>query len=461
MMSFVHQKTLNTDNQEQQMGKSKEDYLAALVEYVSQSLGKEWKVVAHSSDSLAKAISPLANALRLRTNATLKSVVQIWVEQTAPILAIVEMGQDMRELQNRTQTMASASEEMSASIKEVARTSEFVVQESRDVKARLVGGVQSVDQSIDIMNGISVAFGALTGKVQALDKASEQIADILKTIEQIASQTNLLALNATIEAARAGEAGKGFAVVAGEVKALANQTAQATDDIRQRIASLQKGMADMLVSMNDGTQRVTQGLDAIKSTGGKIRDISGQLDGVTQRMADVSATVQQQTAVTGDVSGNLDIIARMADQSIGRLAQLTGSMEKSSAVVQKELTDIVKDPDDEMLVMVAKADHASFKKRVFDALAGRSQTKAGDLPDHHGCRLGKWYDQIENAQIRQMPEFLRLVEPHQRVHQHGKQALAALAAGDMANALKEARSLDDASMEVIANLDRLHQRLTS
>jgi methyl-accepting chemotaxis protein len=90
------------------------------------------------------------------------------------------------------------------------------------------------------MESIASAFSGLTGKVQALDKASEQIAAILKTIEKIAAQTNLLALKRDHRSGAAGEAGKGFAVVAGEVKTLAKQTAGATEDIRGASQLLRK-----------------------------------------------------------------------------------------------------------------------------------------------------------------------------------------------------------------------------
>jgi methyl-accepting chemotaxis protein len=103
-----------------------------------------------------------------------------------------------------------------------------------ETAARASQGADAAQIARDTMNQIEESSQVLERRVEALTDASKRINAILTTIEAIASQTNLLALNATIEAARAGEAGRGFAVVAGEVKALAGQTAKATEDIAAR-----------------------------------------------------------------------------------------------------------------------------------------------------------------------------------------------------------------------------------
>jgi len=247
--------------------------------------------VLESPDAASELLRPAARFLQGLVASTLKTIVDIWVEQIGPLMSIAEMTGDMRELEQRAQAMASASEEMAASIGEVARSAEIVSQESQSVKQELASSVGSVGQAVSTMDDIAGAFSQMKEKVEVLEKASEQIAQILKTIEQIASQTNLLALNATIEAARAGDAGKGFAVVAGEVKTLAKQTANATEEIRQRIGALQQGMNDMLSSMNDGSEKVNNGSEVIKVVGDGIRGVGDRVEAVVQKMVSVSSTV--------------------------------------------------------------------------------------------------------------------------------------------------------------------------
>lgn len=412
-----------------------------------------------SFDGMGKYFKPIVMFIRKKNMAILQTIVNIWVEQTAPLLSIGLMIRDMRDLQRRSQAMASASEEMAASVREVAHTTDLVSQDASAVRHELAGSVQSVNEAFQTMDGITTAFNSIEEKVHVLEKASEQIAQILKTIEKIASQTNLLALNATIEAARAGEAGKGFAVVASEVKNLAKQTAGATEDIRGRIALLQQGMTDMLSSMNDGSAHVAQGTNVIKVVGDNIHTVGERIEDVVQKMVEVSSTVQEQSAVTADVAQNIASIAKMADTTLSGIDGLTTSIENASKIVQTELGQIVKNPDAAMLVLVTKADHASFKKRVIDTIIGHGTTKSTDLPDNHHCRLGVWYDSFKGEEIRSLPEFKKLDDPHHRVHAHGRASLANYENDDFAGALVEARKMDEASHEVIEILDALYRKI--
>lgn len=444
-----------------QQGESEQSVvsLAELDRVVKQLVAGDHKSVLKGKDPLSIILKPVASDLSEKTLNRLKTLIQLWVQQTEPVLALAEMLHDMRNLEKRNQAMATASEEMAASINEVARSASHVSQDSQIVKTDLAKSVETVGCAVTTMNGITTAFDALRGKVQVLEKASEQIASILKTIEQIASQTNLLALNATIEAARAGEAGKGFAVVASEVKTLAKQTSTATEDIRQRITALQAGMSDMLLSMEDGSARVSSGAETIKQVGEGIDSVGDRVDSVASKMIDVSATVEEQTKVTEEVAVNIAAVVPMSERMLTSIDHLAGTMEKSGAFINNALQVLTQNPDPSTIVLIAKSDHASFKKRVVDVLASRGTTKSTDLPDHHLCRLGKWYDAVTDERIRNLSAFRAIVEPHQRVHHHGKLALEAYAREDMAAALNEAKQMDMASSEVIAALDELYAKM--
>ncbi|MFS2317126.1 methyl-accepting chemotaxis protein [Maricaulis sp. D1M11] len=132
-----------------------------------------------------------------------------------------------------------------------------------DTAARASQGAEAAQIARDAMNQVEESSQVLERRVEALTDASQRINAILSTIEAIASQTNLLALNATIEAARAGEAGRGFAVVAGEVKALAGQTAKATEDIASRISALDAEVKEILEGVRSSGVSVAQGREAV------------------------------------------------------------------------------------------------------------------------------------------------------------------------------------------------------
>ncbi|UWU94727.1 methyl-accepting chemotaxis protein [Bradyrhizobium sp. CB1015] len=197
------------------------------------------------------------------------------------------------EASTNVQSVASATEELSSSITEISRQ----VQES----ARLAG--DAVNQA-----------RTTTDRVGELSAAAARIGDVVELINTIAGQTNLLALNATIEAARASEAGRGFAVVASEVKALAEQTAKATGEIGQQIASIQT---------------------ATEHSVGAIRDISHTIEKLSEISSTIAAAVEEQGAATQEISRNVQQAATGTHQVSANITDVQrGAGETGSASTQ-------------------------------------------------------------------------------------------------------------------------------
>ncbi len=411
------------------------------------------------TDAIGKMMKPITLAMRKKTMTALSTIVNIWVEQTNPLLVIAEMFRDMRDFEKRSQTMAAAAEEMMASINEIARSAEVVSEDAKSVKTDLAEGVGHVDEALSSMEGISSAFGELTEKVRTLDQASEQIASILKTIEKIASQTNLLALNATIEAARAGDAGKGFAVVASEVKGLSKQTSSATEDIRKRIAALQDGMSDMLASMTDGTTRVTNGKEVIKAVSQSINLVGERVDAVTEKMVDVSAAVKQQSTAVNEVTGNIGAIAEMSREVLKKCEKVTLGINSAGGFVRSGLQAITKVLDSDMIIVLTKADHATYKKFILDTLIGQGELTSDKVFSHADCRLGKWCAQA-SEEVRSLPSFSNLQAPHKAVHDFGKQALVCHEQDDPTAALEAAKKMDEISFDVIKGINALYDEIS-
>jgi methyl-accepting chemotaxis protein len=207
------------------------------------------------------------------------------------------------EAEGNVQTVAAAAEELSASIAEIGRQ----VGQSTSIASKAVTATARTDERV----------GALAG-------AAQRIGEVVGLIQAIASQTNLLALNATIEAARAGEAGKGFAVVASEVKSLANQTAQATDDIRQQVEAIQGSTAEVVTAIRDIAETIRE----MNEIGGAIATAIDQQSGATR---DISANVQQAARHTSSVSEGVGAVTETSERVGGAAGRVLGAAQGLSA----------------------------------------------------------------------------------------------------------------------------------
>jgi methyl-accepting chemotaxis protein len=209
---------------------------------------------------------------------------------------------------NNVGTVAAAAEELSSSVAEISRQ----VNRSSEIASKAVGDAERTNAT-----------------VQALSTGAEKIGEVVKLIHSIAAQTNLLALNATIEAARAGESGRGFAVVASEVKALANQTAKATEEISAQVAAMQASTSDAVVSIGGITETIAQMSEitvsistAIDQQGDATREIARNIQSVAAGSSEISAHIGGVTtaaAATGTAASDVLSNARELDNQSGKL----------------------------------------------------------------------------------------------------------------------------------------------
>ena len=354
-----------------------------------------------------------------------------------------------------SRTISAAAAELVASVEEIARNSESASAEAVETDHTVGVGRSAVADVAQAIANIGSAVDETASSVDELSKASEQIGQILTVIEGIAGQTNLLALNATIEAARAGKAGRGFAVVASEVKNLANQTSRSTEDITRRIAALKNGMSDILETMQRSNAAVAEGRSAIERAATTMDTVAGQVSNVTMKMRDISDILGGQRSTSVEIAESIERVAVTATENRTVLSTMSDKISSNN----DRFADLAKswfEPDsDRSLCEMAKIDHVFFKKRVVDALAGRTQWKPEEMPDHHNCRLGKWYDAITRSEYRNLDSYRALVEPHGRVHAYGIAALRAHSEGRTGEAFEALEQLNSASREVLGLLDEL------
>jgi len=233
------------------------------------------------------------------------------------------------EVASQTNTVATASEEMSATSSDIARNCSMAAEASRQTTESANAGAVVVQETIAGMNVIAERVRETSRTIEALGSRSDQIGQIVGTIEDIADQTNLLALNAAIEAARAGEQGRGFAVVADEVRALAERTTKATREIGEMIKAIQKETQEAVKAMEAGVHEVEKGAVSSQKSGKALEDILERISEVTMQVNQIATAAEEQTATTGEVTSNIQQItevvhqtARGADETAGAAAQL-------------------------------------------------------------------------------------------------------------------------------------------
>jgi len=244
------------------------------------------------------------------------------------------------EVAAQTGTVATASEQMSATSSEIASNCTAAADASLKSTNSATSGAEIVQQTIVGMGVIADRVRTTSQTVEALGVRSEQIGEIVGTIEDIADQTNLLALNAAIEAARAGELGRGFAVVADEVRALAERTTTATKEIGTMIKSIQRETREAVRAMNEGVQEVEKEAVSAQKSGEALEEILESIKEVAAQVGQIATAAEEQTAATGEVTHNIQQItsvvvetAHGAEETATAAAQLASQAGELQALV--------------------------------------------------------------------------------------------------------------------------------
>ncbi|MGD9367009.1 MAG: methyl-accepting chemotaxis protein, partial [Desulfobacteraceae bacterium] len=233
-----------------------------------------------------------------------------------------QMSQGIQNVSDKSNTVSTAAEEMSgnmntvsAAMEQSATNANMVASAAEEMSSTIGEIAQNAEKARIISDEANNKVNNASTNMDQLGRAADSIGKVVETITDISEQVNLLALNATIEAARAGEAGKGFAVVANEIKELAKQTAEATQDIKEKIEGIQ------------GTTSTTVG---------QITEINQVIANVSSVVANIATAVEQQSAATKEIAGNV----AQASQGIQEVNENVNQSSSVSSEISSEIAGV-------------------------------------------------------------------------------------------------------------------------
>lgn len=240
---------------------------------------------------------------------------------------------------NRTDQVATAMNEMSATAQEVARHAADAARAADDADQSAQQGEKVMQTTIHSITQMRGEIANTATVIRRLEADSGRIGKVLEVIRGIAEQTNLLALNAAIEAARAGEAGRGFAVVADEVRNLAQRTAESIIEINQIIQNVQTGAVDAAQAIESGQARSDESVEQVTQAGAMLERITLAVEAIRDMNRQIATAAEEQTSVAEDISRNLTEITAIASTNLDNV-QRTESASQNLHGLSGQLNEV-------------------------------------------------------------------------------------------------------------------------
>ncbi|UFH50767.1 methyl-accepting chemotaxis protein [Pseudomonas sp. KNUC1026] len=264
-------------------------------------------------------------AMQSNLRSTLQLITDSAVQLAAAAEELAQITQQARQGISRqgqeTELAATAVNQMTAAVEEVARSATFAAQATQASQQSAAQGRERVVQTLSSIARLSDSVASTSDQVSQLANQTQSISQVLEVIRAIAEQTNLLALNAAIEAARAGEQGRGFAVVADEVRALAHRTQSSTQDIEKMIAGIKLGSQQAVQAMAVSSSEAGQTLRVAQEAGEAIHRITDAIGEISEKNLVIASASEQQAQVARSVDHNLVSIKDLAGHSASAATQ--------------------------------------------------------------------------------------------------------------------------------------------
>ncbi|MFO7818585.1 MAG: cache domain-containing protein [Thermodesulfobacteriota bacterium] len=375
----------------------------------------------------------------------------------------------------KANTVASAAEEMSTNMNSVASAMEQtstnvnnLASSAEEMSTTISDIADNADKTRKVTKEAVSEARKSSQNITRLGKAAQEIDKVSESIAAISSQTDLLALNATIEAARAGEAGKGFAVVAGEIKELARQSAEATEDIAQKVKGIQDVTENSVSDIENVAKIINKVDEYVESIAASVEEQSA----ATQEIAD---NVAQSSEGVGEVNEHVNQSSTASSQIAEEIAQVNSEARDISALstqidaTSRELSSIAVSLR-EMLkqfkigtplfeIGTVKSAHLKWRTRLESLIHGDISLNPEEIASDHECDFGKWYysDEVQDR-LGEMDIFKELGKIHADLHTMARKIAVNVQEGNMDKARVNLEKLEEIRKEMFDRLDKIYQR---
>lgn len=381
------------------------------------------------------------------------------MDKNAEIIQIKDLIEQLNIQNSEIQTATAATEEMTASIIEVANNTTTVSEYTENAVGKIGKGSLLIKTALHEIVKTDQSFSNIVHSFSMLRNRVQDITKIVDTLRDLANQTNLLSLNASIEAARAGEHGRGFSVVADRVRELSENTVLSLSGVQESVQELQFLAQNVSNTIQETSETIKKGVEEAQEGFPILEEITGDIYKINDSTSGTAAIAQQQAASIEEISNRMLALSQLTEEvrylgedtgkTIYELSKITESFRSKIFTNNIKLSTYA-------LLQLAKTDHILWKWRIYNMILGYESIKPEEVSSHKTCRLGKWYfDPVSRGRIGSCRSFDLLDVPHQQVHEQARLAVEAYQNKNIDQAQKHLILLTEASNQVLMYIDDL------